>query len=119
MVLMALSTTTAVTGFASSMLGAVNGFLGLSEPILGPAGDLGAHMDLSDVRVSSKFSHDFEKMLYCARATQKASIKLDELIHIDKKRVFDMDRISHFFEKVRQSTMFSALLKPLDLLSNN
>lgn len=98
-VLMALSTSTAVTGFATSMFGAVNSMLGISEPTR-PTTNFGADLDMSGTRPSDGFRQSFERTLYVARATKKASIKLDELLQIDKKRVCAIDGISHFFEKV-------------------
>ena len=97
---MALSTSAAVTGFATSMFGAVNNLLGISDPANVPE-DLGTALDMSDIKISNQFKKDFERILYIARATQKASTKLDDLIEIDKRRVYDVDRISHFLEKVR------------------
>mmetsp|Transcript_1795 Transcript_1795/g.3389 ORF Transcript_1795/g.3389 Transcript_1795/m.3389 type:complete len:574 (+) Transcript_1795:66-1787(+) len=99
MVLMALSTTTAVTGFATSMFGAVNNLFGISEQPSSTVEVNGSDLDMSDVRVTHQFKHNFERMLYIARATKKASLKLDEIILIDKQRVYDIDRIAHFFDK--------------------
>lgn len=103
--MMALSTSTAVTGFATSMFGAVNNLLGMTASESAPlpnSQSLEADLDLdmSDVRISREFSDTFARMLRTARSTKKVSIKLDELIQIDKSRVCDIDQIAHFFEKV-------------------
>lgn len=99
MVLMALSTTTAVTGFATTMFGAVNNLFGISEQPAPTVEVDGTDLDMSDVQITHQFKHNFERMLYVARATKKASLKLDEIILIDKQRVYDIDRIAHFFDK--------------------
>jgi hypothetical protein len=100
-VLMALSTSAAVTGFATSMFGAVNNLLGIAEPIPLPE-TFGTDLDMSDVRTSREFCEKFDRILHTARAMKKASVKLDELIQLDKSRVFDIAGIAHYFEKVIQ-----------------
>jgi hypothetical protein len=102
MVLLALSTSTAVTGFATSMFGAVNNFLGIkSSATDAGVSDVASDLDMSDIRVSQDFTEQFERIFTTARAVKKASGLLDDLIQIDKRRVYDLDRIAHFFEKVR------------------
>ena len=107
--LMALSTSTAVTGFANSMFGAVNNLLGMStsEPAPLPT-SLEEDLDMSDVRIPRAFSDTFGRMLRNARGIKKASIKLDELIQIDKTKVRDIDQMAHFFEMVRRFTVVVA-----------
>lgn len=100
-VLMALSTSTAVTGFATSMFGAVNNLLGMSMSQNAPNSNiLGEDLDTSEVEISQKFSDTFARMLQVAKSAKKASAMLDELIQIDKSRVDDIAQIAQLFEKV-------------------
>lgn len=99
-VLLALSTSTAVTGMATSMFGAVNTFLGINDPPPPTSPSLGADLDMSDVKVTHEFEIQFERVLHTTKATKNASVKLDELIKLDKSRAHDMGRLAHFFQTV-------------------
>lgn len=99
MVLIALSTSTAVSGVATSVFGAVNSFFGIIEPE--PVQErLDRELDLSDISISRPFQENFSRMLFAAKCTNKASEKLDNLIRCDKIRAYEISRICHYLRQV-------------------
>ena len=99
MVLMALSTTTAVAGFANNMFGAVNSFFGRND-MTSTTVTYDADMDMSDLRTSREFDESFKRILRATRITKKAAFKLDELVQIDANRAREIKLSAHFLSEV-------------------
>ncbi len=102
MVLLALSTSTAVTGFATSIFGTVNSLLGINERPVQPTARVmsSSLLDMSDAQPPPELLDKFTRVLCLAKAVKEASLTLDNLIKIDKLRLHELDRICHFLEKV-------------------